>query len=114
MTLASNEAYIKGAKKRISIKNLILNYMKVTGVDFTSEEVHARLHIDRYNVQKRMSELELEGKLKIIGIRQGFSVYRYEIGTSKMTKTDAWMFAVMHFCPNQFHDVFDLYNKLKR
>lgn len=114
MTTASKEAYIKSEVKRIGVKRHIENYMKVTGYELTSEELHQGLNFDRYNTQKRMSELELEGKLKIIGERAGFSIYKYEPGASKMTKTDAWQFAVMHLCPERFHEVFELYNKMKR
>ena len=114
MTTASKEAYIKSEAKRIGVKRQIENYMKETGYELTSEELYKRLNFDRYHTQKRMSELELEGKLKIVGERDGFSVYKYEPGASKMTKTEAWQFAVMHLCPNQYHDVVELYNKMKR
>lgn len=110
----SYKAYIKSEHRRIGIKKQIENYMKVTGLKLTFEEVSRRLDIDRDNSYKRMSELELEGKLKIVGEREGFSIYKYELGQSKMNKTEAWQYAIKQICPDQFADIVELYKKMKR
>jgi len=73
MTEASKAAFIKGESHRVGVKNHILNYFKMTQRAFTVKDIEKRLWYDFETVKKRISDLELEGKLKIIGTLGGYS-----------------------------------------
>jgi hypothetical protein len=114
MTEASKASYIKGEQHRVSVKNHILNYFKQTGKPFTVRDIEYRLWYDYETVKKRISDLELEGKLKIIGTLGGYSLYIYSVHEPLLTKTQAWMRAVNRVCPEKLCEILEVYNKLKR
>jgi len=114
MTIASNQSFIKGESHRVSVKNHILNYFKQTGKAFTVRDIEKRLWYDFETVKKRISDLELEGKLKIIGTSSGYSLYIYSPHEPLLTKTQAWIEAVNRICPKKLGKILEIYNKLKR
>ena len=114
MTITSKAAFIKGHVHMVSVKNHILNYFKQTGKAFTVRDIEYRLWYDFETVKKRISDLELEGKLKIIGTTSGYSLYIYKPHEPLLTKTQAWQEAVNRVCPEKFGEILEVYNKVKR
>lgn len=118
MTKASKQAYHDEAnkKKRATTKELILDFLthpdNVTK-GFTYEEIAAcvvELRGNVANTQKRCSDLYKDGKIEIIGTRDGKSLYRFighgVICYPKPTDSEIWKRAIKPFVTD------DVFNKI--
>jgi len=103
-TIASDIAFRnpENKERRKSKKELVYEFFKwdheAMFVGATYPQVAEKLRIDKSTAQKRCADLLLAGKLKVNGIRDGFSIYFEANDNPKLTKPKAYDMAVKTFC----------------
>ena len=104
MTQASKNAYcdpdnkIKRKSHKDQIKDHFMWNHNALFLGNTALAVARILQLPTSSCIKRCSDLHREGRLKVIGIKDGHSVYIDDNVDRKMTKTEAYLTAIKAYC----------------
>jgi len=105
MTEASKDAYKRSRDLSLSHKARIYDVIKwsitTEQAGWTAIEMGRELKLPVLSMVKRLSDLFKDGKVKVVGTRKGFSVYKEDLHRKRMTLSQAYHIALNQYCSEE-------------